>query len=141
MDKEKNEGKKMEPDLSIFVSSLSMQTLIFLGEIDNPLTHKKEENLANITSGKIRTYEEILSQLISGKIVKFNEREKTFILEFDIYEDFERLPLNKFILINFSEFPYKLYERCVKHIKYNNVIEIARSLLLFNEKGSDNVQV
>ncbi len=45
MDKEKNEGKKMEPDFSIFVSSLSMQTLIFLGEIDNPLTHKKEENL------------------------------------------------------------------------------------------------
>jgi len=45
MDKSKNEGKKPGPDLSIFVSSLSMQTLIFLGEIDNPITHKKEENL------------------------------------------------------------------------------------------------
>lgn len=45
MDKEKNEGEKMQPNFSIFVSSLSMQTLIFLGEIDNPITHKKEENL------------------------------------------------------------------------------------------------
>lgn len=44
MEKEKNEGK-IEPNFSIFVSSLSMQTLIFLGEIDNPITHKKEENL------------------------------------------------------------------------------------------------
>ena len=43
MDKEKKE--KMEPSFSIFVSSLSMQTLIFLGEIDNPITHKREENL------------------------------------------------------------------------------------------------
>ena len=45
MDKEKSENKKMEPNFGIFVSSLSMQTLIFLGEIDNPITHKKEENL------------------------------------------------------------------------------------------------
>ena len=45
MDKEKRENKKMEPDFSIFASSLSMQALIFLGEIDNPITHKKEENL------------------------------------------------------------------------------------------------
>jgi hypothetical protein len=55
MEKEKNEnknneskenvGQKIEPNFSVFVSSLSMQTLIFLGEIDNPITHKKEENL------------------------------------------------------------------------------------------------
>ena len=45
MDKEKNEVKKMEPNFNLFVSGLSMQTLIFLGEIDNPITHKKEENL------------------------------------------------------------------------------------------------
>ncbi len=45
MGNENNEGKRIEPSFSIFVSSLSMQTLIFLGEIDNPLTHKKEENL------------------------------------------------------------------------------------------------
>ena len=44
MEKERNESK-IEPDFNIFVSSLSMQTLIFLGEIDNPITHKKEENL------------------------------------------------------------------------------------------------
>ncbi len=44
MEKAENAGK-MEPNFSIFTSSLSMQTLIFLGEIDNPVTHKKEENL------------------------------------------------------------------------------------------------
>ena len=43
MDKEKKE--KMEANFSIFTSSLSMQALIFLGEIDNPITHKREENL------------------------------------------------------------------------------------------------
>jgi len=41
---QKKEDLKPEPNFSIFVSSLSMQTLIFLGEIDNPLTHKKETN-------------------------------------------------------------------------------------------------
>ena len=49
MDKEKKDNtedtKKIEPSFSMFVSSLSMQALIFLGEIDNPITHKKEENL------------------------------------------------------------------------------------------------
>lgn len=45
MDNEKNEGKKIEPNFSLFVSGLSMQVLIFLGDIDNPITHKKEENL------------------------------------------------------------------------------------------------
>ena len=52
MDKEKSDStkeerntKKIEPNFSMFVSSLSMQALIFLGEIDNPITHKKEENL------------------------------------------------------------------------------------------------
>jgi len=45
MNNEKEYNKKMEPNFSIFVSSLSLQTLILLGEIDNPITHKKEENL------------------------------------------------------------------------------------------------
>ena len=45
MEKEKNQEKRMQPNFSIFISSLSMQTLIFLGEMDNPITHKKEENL------------------------------------------------------------------------------------------------
>ena len=44
--KEPHASKRIEPDFSMFVSSLSMQVLIFLGEIDNPITHKKEENLA-----------------------------------------------------------------------------------------------
>jgi len=42
---QKGDQKKMEPTFTLFLSSLSMQTLIFLGEMDNPITHKKEENL------------------------------------------------------------------------------------------------
>ena len=38
-------AKSPAPNFSMFISSLSMQTLIFLGEIDNPITHKKEPNL------------------------------------------------------------------------------------------------
>ena len=45
MNTEPNESRKVEPNFSIFASSLSMQALIFLGEMDNPITHKKEENL------------------------------------------------------------------------------------------------
>ena len=46
MDKEQNNTKQpMEPDFSLFISSLSMQALILLGEIDSPFTHKKEANM------------------------------------------------------------------------------------------------
>ena len=34
-----------QPSFSMFISSLSMQALIFLGEIENPMTHKTEKNL------------------------------------------------------------------------------------------------
>lgn len=39
------EKHEMVPDFNLFISSLSMQALILLGEIDSPFTHKKEENL------------------------------------------------------------------------------------------------
>ena len=39
------ENARPEPSFSMFISSLSMQTLIFLGEIDSPITNKKEENI------------------------------------------------------------------------------------------------
>lgn len=39
------EKRLMTPDFNLFISSLSMQALILLGEIDSPFTHKKEENL------------------------------------------------------------------------------------------------
>ncbi|MDD5679905.1 MAG: DUF1844 domain-containing protein [Candidatus Omnitrophica bacterium] len=45
MDNGEKEKKAMIPDFSLFISSLSMQALILLGEIDSPFTHKKEENL------------------------------------------------------------------------------------------------
>ena len=44
MDQNQNDNR-MEPNFSLFLSSLSMQTLIFLGDMDSPITHKKEENL------------------------------------------------------------------------------------------------
>lgn len=40
-----NDKKPMVPDFNLFISSLSMQALILLGEIDSPFTHKKEMNL------------------------------------------------------------------------------------------------
>ena len=45
MDSGEKEKKGMEPEFNLFISSLSMQALILLGEIDSPFTHKKEENL------------------------------------------------------------------------------------------------
>jgi hypothetical protein len=41
------EGKPIppEPDFSFFVTTLSLQASIDLGEVPNPLTNKKEENL------------------------------------------------------------------------------------------------
>lgn len=39
------EKREMTPDFNLFISSLSMQALILLGEIDSPFTHKKEENM------------------------------------------------------------------------------------------------
>lgn len=44
-DKESNDKKVMAPDFNLFISSLSMQVMILLGEIDSPFTHKKEVNL------------------------------------------------------------------------------------------------
>jgi len=52
---EKEQGEKtsdtkkgthyLEANFSAFVSSIAMEALIFLGEIQNPITKKKEENL------------------------------------------------------------------------------------------------
>lgn len=44
-DKESNDKRVMAPDFNLFISSLSMQVMILLGEIDSPFTHKKEVNL------------------------------------------------------------------------------------------------
>ncbi|MDP3731533.1 MAG: DUF1844 domain-containing protein [Candidatus Omnitrophota bacterium] len=41
------EGKSIppEPDFSFFVTTLSLQASVDLGEVPNPVTNKKEENL------------------------------------------------------------------------------------------------
>ncbi len=42
------EGKALppEPDFNFFITTLSLQASIDLGEVPNPVTNKKEENLA-----------------------------------------------------------------------------------------------
>jgi len=54
-DKEKDKDKDVDmdrdlkdagKDFSLFVTNLSMQALVSLGEIPNPIDNKKEENLA-----------------------------------------------------------------------------------------------
>ncbi len=42
---EDNPEAPLEVDFSNFVTSLGLQSMIFLGEIPNPITQKKEENL------------------------------------------------------------------------------------------------
>jgi hypothetical protein len=44
----RKEGKFIptEPDFSFFITTLSLQTSIALGQIPNPVTNKKEEDLA-----------------------------------------------------------------------------------------------
>lgn len=44
---EEGEGPSLpEPSFVLFVSGLATQALIALGEIENPITHRKEKNLA-----------------------------------------------------------------------------------------------
>lgn len=43
--KTKEEPYSMEADFNTFISSMAMEAFIFLGELPNPLTKKKEVNL------------------------------------------------------------------------------------------------
>ena len=45
MEENKKNQTLPEPDFSFFVSTLAMQVSIFLGEMPNPVTNQKEENL------------------------------------------------------------------------------------------------
>lgn len=47
MEEQKPQEKQQipQPNFNMFVSSLSMQALIFLGEIENPMTHQTEKNM------------------------------------------------------------------------------------------------
>lgn len=43
--KEDSEFVPEAPDFSFFITTLALQAGIFLGQMENPATHKKEENL------------------------------------------------------------------------------------------------
>ena len=60
-EKEEEQGPSLpEPSFALFVSSLATQTLIALGEIENPITRKKEKNLpqARFTIDTLQLLEE-----------------------------------------------------------------------------------
>jgi len=42
---QEKQGSYHEPDFKIFISSLSMQTMIAMGKMQNPLTKKIEKNM------------------------------------------------------------------------------------------------
>lgn len=44
----KKEGKFIppEPDFNFFITTVALQASIFLGVVENPVTHKKEEDLS-----------------------------------------------------------------------------------------------
>lgn len=87
-----SEGKKkeysLEANFSAFISSLAMEALIFLGEIPNPMTKKKEVNPAqaryiidiisllkdktkgNLTAEETNTLDNILYELRTKFIAK-----------------------------------------------------------------------
>jgi hypothetical protein len=44
-DKEESKVLPPEPDFSFFITTLGLQAGIFLGQIPNPVTNKKEENM------------------------------------------------------------------------------------------------
>jgi len=80
-------------DFSVFITGLSMQTLVSLGEIPNPMTNKKEVNLmqakymvdtiemvkdktkGNLTDPEAKLVEDILYQL-RMKYVELNKKEE-----------------------------------------------------------------
>ncbi len=84
------EGKPIppEPDFSFFVTTLSLQASIDLGEVPNPVTNKKEENLiqakflidtlgmlkektkGNLTSDEVNFIENVLYELRMQYIAK-----------------------------------------------------------------------
>ena len=78
-------------DFGLFVSSLMLQAMIFLGEVDNPATKTKEEDLpharylidtiqmiwektkGNVTKEEDKMLEEILYDLRTRYIAKMNK--------------------------------------------------------------------
>ncbi len=44
---DKNPSEQYQPEMNFFtyITSLAFQALIFLGEVDNPITNKKEKNI------------------------------------------------------------------------------------------------
>jgi coproporphyrinogen III oxidase-like Fe-S oxidoreductase len=69
-----------EPDFNFFITSLALQTTIALGVIENPMTNKKEENLAQ-AKFLIDTLG-VLKEKTKGNLT--NEEEK--LLENVLYE-------------------------------------------------------
>ena len=96
VNKDKQEAKEEqrayhEPDFKIFISSLSMQAMIAMGKIQNPLTKKIEKNIdqarylidtlgiiENKTKGNLAKDEERIlnDSLFNLRMVYIDEKEK-----------------------------------------------------------------
>lgn len=93
----KKEGDKIaapEPDFNFFITTLGLQASISLGEVPNPTTNKKEENLTqarfiidtlkmlqektkgNLTAEETNLLESLLYELRMQYINKTNESKK-----------------------------------------------------------------
>jgi hypothetical protein len=92
----KKEGKFIppEPDFSFFITTLSLQAAISLGQVPNPATNQKEEDLnqakflidtlgilqdktkGNLTAQEIQLLENVLYELRMQYVIKTNRGEK-----------------------------------------------------------------
>lgn len=95
--KEKKETQKQnityhEPDFKIFISSISMQVMIAMGKLENPLTGKIENNLNQArflidtlgvikekTTGNLNSNEKTLLEdaLFNLRMLYINEKDKS----------------------------------------------------------------
>lgn len=78
---ENHEGREMPPvNFSLFISSLGMQALMALGEIENPSTNKKEKEL---TQAK---YLIDIIEMLQQKTKNNLDEEESKIIEGILYE-------------------------------------------------------
>jgi hypothetical protein len=93
----KKEGKPVyeEPDFNFFITTFSLQAAIALGEVANPVTSKKEENLpqakfiidtiallkektrGNLTAEESKLLENVLYELRMGYISRIEKNDNT----------------------------------------------------------------
>lgn len=89
-DKTGDSHSEMEPDFNIFITSLGMQAMIFMGEMANPMTNQTAIELSRAkylidtitmirdkTSGNLKAEEQkLIDDILYGLRLKFAEKSK-----------------------------------------------------------------